>query len=207
MATEEEAVILEQGSPEAQKIAKAMASATANDILNLLSNEGPLTATDISEKMNMPLTSLKYHLENLLDAGLIEVVNTRWSEKGKQMKIYGIVEKDIIIKPKKKSEAAKIAGKYGVAAAVSLIICAGIPLLSRLSTNNEASKEFTADALPMPAPESPENLLFATAESAAGETTSILTTLDIVFLVIFIVVIAILTIMLILRLSRLKKEE
>ena len=41
---EDNVVVLEQGSIQAQKIAKAMASPTAGDLFNTLS-DGPLTAT------------------------------------------------------------------------------------------------------------------------------------------------------------------
>jgi len=199
MNEEDQSIILEQGSPEAQKIVKAMASPTAGDILNLLSGEGPYTATEIAEKLNIPLTSLKYHLENLLDAGLIEVVNTRWSEKGKRMKIYGAVEKDIVLKPKKKSTTAKIVGKYGVTAGVAAIICAGIPLLSRIFSNQEDTKAMN-DGMVMAA--GSENALLTT----ATELSSPLNQIDGIFIIIFLLIFAILSITLILRLSKMRQK-
>ena len=60
-------VLLEPGDERAKKIGKAMASQTANDILSLLKT-GNLTLTEIADSMNQPMTTLKYHVENLLDA-------------------------------------------------------------------------------------------------------------------------------------------
>ena len=48
MLEEENVVVLEQGSVPAQKSAKAMASPTAGDLFNTLS-DGPLTATALAE--------------------------------------------------------------------------------------------------------------------------------------------------------------
>jgi len=216
MTEEEQVIILEQGSPEAQKIAKAMASPAAGEVLNLLSGEGPYTATEIAEKLNIPLTSLKYHLENLLEAGLIEVVNTRWSEKGKRMKIYGAVEKDIILKPKKKSTTAKVVGKYGVAAGVAAIICAGIPLLSRIFSSSAPDATPTNDMVTYTA-SGPYSEEIPKIAGAMGENSFLTTTADSIsgltqiqingiFLIIFLIIIAILTIVLLLRLSRMRAE-
>ncbi|HJJ32220.1 MAG TPA: winged helix-turn-helix domain-containing protein [Methanocorpusculum sp.] len=131
MPEEETTVILEQGSPEALKVAKAMSSATASTLLNLLS-EGPMTATDLADRTDIPLTTIKYHLENLQDAGLIEVADVRWSEKGRQMKRYRVIQKDIIITPKKTTPVKKMVERYGIAAGVLTACCAAVPLLSRL---------------------------------------------------------------------------
>jgi predicted transcriptional regulator len=71
-------VLLEPGDERAQKIAKAMASQTASDILQLLA-ESPRSLTGITERLSIPLTTAKYHIENLLDAGLILVADTKYS--------------------------------------------------------------------------------------------------------------------------------
>ena len=80
-------VVLEPGDERAQKIAKAMASQTANDILTLLAT-GTKSLTDITEQLSIPLTTTKYHTGNLLDAGLITVSDTRYSIKGREVKMY-----------------------------------------------------------------------------------------------------------------------
>ena len=49
-------LILEPGDERAQKIAKAMASQTANDILNFLS-EGQKSQTEITERLAIPFTT------------------------------------------------------------------------------------------------------------------------------------------------------
>ena len=51
-------LILEPGDERAQKIAKAMASQTANDILNFL-GEGQKSQTEITEHLAIPFTTAR----------------------------------------------------------------------------------------------------------------------------------------------------
>ena len=120
---EDNVVVIEQGSVQAQKIAKAMASPTAGDLFNTLS-DGPLTATALAEQTGFPLTTVKYHLNNLLDADLIEVVDSRWSEKGREMKIYGVKDQVVVLAPRKRPDVRQIVERYGVIAGAVTIGCA-----------------------------------------------------------------------------------
>ena len=122
MLEEENVVVLEQGSVPAQKIAKAMASPTAGDLFNTLS-DGPLTATALAERTGFPLTTVKYHLNNLLDADLIEVVDSRWSEKGREMKIYGVKDQVVVLAPRKRPDVRQIVERYGVIAGAVAVGC------------------------------------------------------------------------------------
>lgn len=125
MSEEDNVVILEQGSVPAQKIAKAMASPTAGELFNTLT-DGPLTATALAERTGFPLTTVKYHLDNLLDADLIEVVDTRWSEKGREMKIYGVKDQVVVLAPRKRPDIRNIVERYGVVAGALAIGCGAV---------------------------------------------------------------------------------
>ena len=87
--TAESVLVLEPGDERAKKIGNAMASETASDLLSTLS-EGELTLSELSERLGQPITTLKYQIENLLDAGLVDIVRTRYSEKGRVVKVYGV---------------------------------------------------------------------------------------------------------------------
>jgi len=63
-------VLLEPGDDRAKKIGRAMANRTAGDVLGLLKGEEH-TLSEISDTLALPMTSVKYHVENLLDAGMI----------------------------------------------------------------------------------------------------------------------------------------
>lgn len=126
----EEVVVLEPGDERAKKIAKAMASQTANDILSDL-KEGPLSAAEIADHLSIPITTLKYHIENLADAGLIEIVKTRWSTKGREVKVYGLTDTLLIVAPQVKdirSILLKYASLFGVVVFATVIAAVVMPM-------------------------------------------------------------------------------
>jgi DNA-binding transcriptional ArsR family regulator len=92
-------IILEPGDEKAQKIAKAMASRTAGEILQLL-KDGSHASTQIAETLSIPITTVQYHLENLVEAGIITVVERRWSQKGREVKVYGLRDQMLIVVPR-----------------------------------------------------------------------------------------------------------
>ncbi|HTY53300.1 MAG TPA: winged helix-turn-helix domain-containing protein [Methanomicrobiales archaeon] len=92
-------VILEPGDEKAQKIAKAIASRTAGEILQLL-KEGGQASTQIADALKIPITTVQYHLENLVDAGVITIVEKRWSQKGREVKVYGLRDQMLIVVPR-----------------------------------------------------------------------------------------------------------
>jgi len=125
-------VFLEPGDERAQKIAKAMGSQTAGDILQIL-GEGPQSLTDITDRLSIPMNTAKYHVENLLDAGLIAVAETRYSVKGREVKIYTLSNQLLIVAPRRadaRSLLLKYATLFGVVALGTALIAALSPLLS-----------------------------------------------------------------------------
>ena len=127
----EDVVFLEPGDERAQKIAKAMGSQTASDILQLLS-EGQKSLTDITERLAIPMTTAKYHVENLLDAGLLSVAETKYSVKGREVKLYSLTNQLLIVAPRQanvRSLLLKYASLFGIVAFGSVIIAIMSPLL------------------------------------------------------------------------------
>jgi DNA-binding transcriptional ArsR family regulator len=125
-------VVLEPGDERAQKIAKAMASQTANDILTLLA-AGTKSLTDITEQLKIPLTTAKYHTENLLDAGLLTVSETRYSIKGREVRMYALTDQILIVAPKQTDIRAlllKYSSLFVIVIAGTLSIFTLAPLFS-----------------------------------------------------------------------------
>jgi DNA-binding transcriptional ArsR family regulator len=124
-------IILEPGDERAQKISKAMASQTASDILQLLA-EGQKSLTEITDRLDIPLTTAKYHIENLLEAGLITVADTKYSVKGREIKIYAVTNQLLIVAPRQsniRSLLLKYASLFGIVIFGSLVIAALSPVL------------------------------------------------------------------------------
>lgn len=117
-------VFMEPGDERAQKIAKAMGSQTANDILQIL-GEGPQSLTDITGRLNIPMNTAKYHIENLLEAGLIAVEQTKYSIKGREVKIYMLTNQLLVVAPRQsnvRSLLLKYASLFGIVAVCSVMI-------------------------------------------------------------------------------------
>jgi DNA-binding transcriptional ArsR family regulator len=126
-------VILEPGDERAQKISKAMASQTASDILQLLA-EGQKSLTEITDRLDIPLTTAKYHIENLLEAGLITVTETKYSVKGREIKIYAVTNQLLIVAPRQsnvRSLLLKYASLFGIVLFGSLVIAMLSPIFGQ----------------------------------------------------------------------------
>ncbi|MFA4850799.1 MAG: helix-turn-helix domain-containing protein [Methanoregula sp.] len=101
----EEVIFLEPGQEKAQNIVKAMSHQNAGEVVQLLSTEGPLRLSDIAERLNISLNAAKYHIENLMTAGILEISNTKYSVKGKKVKIYRLKNQVFIVAPRMNSIA------------------------------------------------------------------------------------------------------
>lgn len=127
-----EVVVLRPGDERAQKIGKAIASQSANDILHAL-REHSRTAGDLTSFLGMPMGTVKYHLENLLEAGLIEVRETRYSVKGREIKVYGLRDQLLIVAPaiqNIRSILLKYATLFAIIILASLAAHAMMPVLT-----------------------------------------------------------------------------
>ncbi len=125
----ETVIVLEPGEEKATKIAKAMASQTASDILKFI-GEGPKTSTEISEHLTLPMNTAKYHIENLLDAGLISVSATKYSVKGREVKVYSLTNQLLIVAPRQSnvhSLLLKYASLFGIVVFGSFFISFLLP--------------------------------------------------------------------------------
>jgi DNA-binding transcriptional ArsR family regulator len=130
----EEVIVLEPGDERAQKIGKAIASPTANEILHLLA-EGPKTASELTELQHIPMGTLKYHIENLLEAGLIEITETRYSVKGREVKVYALRDQLLIVAPKVasiRSILLKYTSLFAIVIVASMAMLAFLPLLQNV---------------------------------------------------------------------------
>lgn len=74
-------------SEEAGEAFGALTSQTAREILALLYDQ-PKTASELADDLDQSLQNIRYHLQNLIDANLVEVGDVEYSQKGNEMKIY-----------------------------------------------------------------------------------------------------------------------
>jgi predicted transcriptional regulator len=129
----QEVVFLEPGQEKAQKFIRVISNQNACDVLQLLRESGPLRLSDIAERLGGSLNATKYHVENLMDAGLVEISNTRYSVKGRKVKIYQMKNQIFIVAPtiteRKQiiSAVLKYGGVLGVYIVIAVMVIAFIP--------------------------------------------------------------------------------
>ncbi|RQH01737.1 ArsR/SmtB family transcription factor [Natrarchaeobius oligotrophus] len=78
------------------EVLAALSSETARTIFREL-NDRPLTATALADRLEMSIQSVSYHLENLSAVGLIEVADTCYSEKGREMDVYTVSSEPLVL--------------------------------------------------------------------------------------------------------------
>ena len=72
---------------DADAVFSALSSDTARNIYRTLQEE-PHTPSEIAEAADTSIQNVRYHLDNLEEAGLIEVVDTWYSSRGNEMSVY-----------------------------------------------------------------------------------------------------------------------
>jgi DNA-binding transcriptional ArsR family regulator len=136
----DDVIILEPGDERAQKIAKAISSQTASDILNHIQEE-PSTASEISGRLQLPLTTVQYHLENLVAADMLDVVEKRWSKKGREIKVYGLRNQVVIVAPRGedlRSLLLRYASLFGIVLFAGLVMAVILSMLGGMTPPSPA---------------------------------------------------------------------
>jgi len=126
----EKVIVLEPGDERATKVAKAIGSPTAGDILRLL-GEGETSISDITARLSIPFNTAKYHIDNLVEAGLVSVIDTKYSVKGREVKIYSLTNQLLIVAPPK-SNVRDLILKYASLFVIVIAGALGITLVSPL---------------------------------------------------------------------------
>ena len=83
-------------SEDADDLLSALSSDTAREVLATL-HEEPDTPANVADRVDTSLQNAQYHLGSLEDAGLIEVVDTVYSEKGREMNRYAPADRPLVV--------------------------------------------------------------------------------------------------------------
>jgi DNA-binding transcriptional ArsR family regulator len=80
----------------ADEVFQALSSGTTRQMFSAL-HETPQTASDLAEMTDTSVQNAQYHLEKLVDADLVEVVDTWYSERGTEMKVYAPTDEALVL--------------------------------------------------------------------------------------------------------------
>ena len=131
-----EKVLILPLNADSKKITQTLSNDTALKILELLAQQ-PMSATAISEELDLALTTIKYNLDALIESDLIKVNKTKWSKKGREIKIYEPVQKLIVVVPgggkSDKSSIISMLQKYLGMIGAAVFASFGIEYLAKLT--------------------------------------------------------------------------
>ncbi|VTT87886.1 Transcriptional regulator, ArsR family [Halorubrum sp. DM2] len=81
---------------EADDLIAALGSETARAILSTL-HDRPATKSELADEVDTSLQNVQYHLSRLDDADLVDVVDTAYSEKGREMDVYAAADEPLVL--------------------------------------------------------------------------------------------------------------
>jgi len=149
---EEKLIILPLGE-ESKKITQVISNDTARQIIELLA-DSPLSASDIAGRLKAPLTTVIYNLENLESVGLVKVERIKYSEKGREVKIYAPVRKLIVVVPGKtdRKSVADILRKYLGVILAAVLASGMIEFFTRSAGRSAKVIQISGDSPPLSSP-------------------------------------------------------
>lgn len=88
--------VLDIEDAETDEVFSALSSETARDIYRAISEE-PAPPSDIAERVDSSIQNVRYHLENLEEADLVEVTDTWYSSRGNEMSVYAASSNALVL--------------------------------------------------------------------------------------------------------------
>jgi DNA-binding transcriptional ArsR family regulator len=112
----------------AEEALAALQSETARSVFRTL-NDDPTTPAALADDLDLSVQSVTYHLDNLREANLVEVHDTVYSEKGREMDVYGATTEPLLLffgstddRPQLRSAIEQLASAAGPVALVVVVL-------------------------------------------------------------------------------------
>jgi DNA-binding transcriptional ArsR family regulator len=125
---------------DAEDLLGALSSTTARRILATLHDE-PANPAALAESVDTSLQNVQYHLKRLDSAGAIEVVDTVYSEKGREMDVYAPADRPLVVVAATDEETAGVSDVLarllggvaivGIASLLAQFLVEGVPFVAR----------------------------------------------------------------------------
>lgn len=113
---------------DADRLLSALSSGTARSVYASLHDQ-PMTPSEVAETVDTSLQNAQYHIGKLADADLIDVHDTRYSAKGREMKVYAPTDAPVVLfagpsedSSSMKSVLTNLLGAVGVLGLASLLV-------------------------------------------------------------------------------------
>ncbi len=130
--------VLDVEGEETDDVLDALATDTRRAVYRALF-ERPRTASEIADAVDTSVQNVHYHVSNLEAAGLVEPVDTRYSEKGNEMTVYGPASDPLVIvgneevRPRVQRTLTDVVGGIGLLGVGALLVQWGAERVARPS--------------------------------------------------------------------------
>lgn len=156
----EKYLMLSLNDQQTSYVADVLQNKTCKKILAYLT-EHDVTATELSNALSLPMNTIHYDLNKLMQAGFIQSKSSFWSVKGKKMPVYALSNKKIIISPRNSSATKSFA--------VSLFLTGAAAVLIKLFIQPSFSSPVEVERAAFDALSEAGKSAIASAPSSAGE--------------------------------------
>ncbi|MFB6219314.1 MAG: ArsR/SmtB family transcription factor [Halobacteriaceae archaeon] len=127
-APDREPEVIGLAGEEADDLVGALSAGTARELLSELYEE-PGAPSELADRVDTTLQNAQYHLEKLESADLIEEVDTVYSEKGREMRVFAPASEPLVVVAGGEEETStlrtaigRLLGAVAVLAAASLAV-------------------------------------------------------------------------------------
>ena len=93
---EGEIQVLGVNEDDSADVFEALSSDTARHVLTAIYDE-PAPPSELADRLDISLQNVSYHLDNLEEAGVVRVADTRYSEKGREMSVYAPADDPVVV--------------------------------------------------------------------------------------------------------------
>lgn len=100
MASKDTFLLVSLEESKAKRLAQVISNDTSRGILDYLAEHAGSSETEIANALHLPLPTLHYNLQHLVDARLVQAKEFHYSPKGKEVLHYSLANRFIIIAPK-----------------------------------------------------------------------------------------------------------
>ena len=143
-------LLVDLNEPKTKKLAETITSETSRKILNHLA-ETEDSEANIAKLLNLPISTVHYHLQKLQEANLVVAEEFHYSQKGREVLHSKLADKYIIITPKVVSGLKEKLKGILPATIATLGISAVIKFIQSTSqtvVRMEAVESLASDAVP-----------------------------------------------------------
>jgi len=129
----------------ADDVFAALSADTARDLLAAVYDE-PRPASELAEDVDTSLQNARYHLDKLVDAGLVEVADTWYSERGTEMKVYAPANGSVAVVAGDDDSQTVGEALRGLLAAVAVLALGSVAVQWLLAPDGGGGRVGTAEA-------------------------------------------------------------